>query len=822
MKNRGMGRRKKIGIVLPALCAVMVLVGCLMSYKMKALLNEYMEKQVAQQAEIMAQLSEEKVKEETEELRYLVDYLIEDIIVEGSFPGEKEGVSMGILTLDGKAVCGKALERSQYTGIQESFRGNEAVCYNKEGGLLFTVPVFHGDNVRYVLYRLYQPDVVRDYFGISGFSGNAKTLVTNREAIIVSSEGWSEEEMAMLQTPQTKEAFDIIQERLNVSTAAASYCKNQGSEDFFFLAEIGDTHLLLVGMIEENVVAEGISYTIRLVLWVFGLLLILFLVGVIYLFSAEEKAKESDELREAKISAEKANRAKSDFLTNMSHEIRTPINTIMGMNEMVIRETGEEKIREYAQNIENASQNLLNLINDILDFSKIESGKMELVKAEYHASILLSNLANMIGVKATQKGLDFQVEVAPDIPELLYGDEGRVRQILGNLLNNAVKYTKKGSVRFLVSWQQREETSQGTLVVAVQDTGIGIKEEDKSKLFHDFERLDLQKNRNVEGTGLGLAITHRLVTKMKGYLKMESEYGKGSVFTVYLPQEYRTEEKIGDFKQKYEDFLHGREHYQESFTAPQARILVVDDNRMNLTVVERLLCKTKMQITLCKSGEECLAAIRKQHYDVVLLDHMMPDMDGIETLQAAKRLPDSKCQDTPFIALTANAIVGAKELYRETGFNDYLSKPIDAARLEQMLRSYIPKEKIIGTGKEENEQNEQEVWLDVSTGMSYSNGDEQLYREFLEIYCDEGEVDRMKQHLEESLAQENWKNYSIYAHSLKSTSKGIGGIRLAELAYAMEQAGKEGDAEQIRANHEELLRQYANTLKEANAYLQGL
>ena len=819
MKNRGMGRKNKIGIVLPALCAVMVLVGCLMSYKMKSLLNEYMEKQVAQQAEIMAQLSEEKMKEETDELHYLVDYLIEDIIAEGSFPGEKEGVSMGILTLDGKAVCGKALERSRYTGIQESFRGNEAVCYNKEGGLLFTVPVFHGDNVRYVLYRLYHPDVVQDYFGINGFSGNAKTLVTNRETIIVSSEGWSEEELAMLQTPQTREAFDLIQERLNVSTAAASYCKNQGREDFFFLAEIGDTHLLLVGMIEENVVAEGISYTIRLVLWVFGLLLILFLIGVIYLFSAEEKAKESDELREAKISAEKANRAKSDFLTNMSHEIRTPINTIMGMNEMVIRETGEEKIREYAQNIENASQNLLNLINDILDFSKIESGKMELVESEYHASILLSNLANMIGVKATQKGLDFQVEVAPDIPEMLYGDEGRVRQILGNLLNNAVKYTKTGSVRFLVSWQQREEVSRGTLVVAVQDTGIGIKEEDKRKLFHDFERLDLQKNRNVEGTGLGLAITHRLVTKMKGYLKMESEYGKGSVFTVYLPQGYRTEEKIGDFKQKYEDFLHGREHYQESFTAPQAKILVVDDNRMNLTVVERLLCKTKMQITLCKSGEECLAAIRQQHYDVVLLDHMMPEMDGIETLQAAKKLTDSKCQDTPFIALTANAIVGAKEQYREAGFTDYLSKPVDAARLEQMLRSYIPKEKIIGAGKEENEQ---EVWLDVSTGLSYSNGDGQLYREFLEIYCDEGEVARMKQHLEESLAQENWKNYSIYAHSLKSTSKGIGGIRLAELAYAMELAGKEGDAAEILANHKELLRRYANTLKAANAYRQGL
>lgn len=533
---------------------------------------------------------------------------------------------------------------------------------------------------------------------------------------------------------------------------------------------------------------------------------------------AEQKAKKSDELREAKIMAEKANRAKSEFLANMSHEIRTPINAVIGMNEMVLRECREENIREYAQNIHGASETLLSIINDILDFSKIESGKMEIVENQYELSSVLNDVVNMIQLKTEQKELQFELDIDGMLPNELIGDEVRIRQIIVNILNNAVKYTKEGSVVFTV----KGETAGDGMIwldITVRDTGIGIRKEDQSKLFSVFERLDLKENRNIEGTGLGLAITGKLVEKMNGKIEVESFYGQGSTFRIRLPQKVASPEQIGDFKEKYRRFLLSQKRYQESFVAPEAEILVVDDNEMNLFVVKNLLKKTRVQITLCSSGTECLRLASKKHYDVILLDHMMPGIDGIETLNRLRALPDSLCKDTPTVALTANAIVGVREMYLSKGFDDYLSKPIDGKLLEELLKNYIPEEKLLVTGDQEaaEEQKsaegvepaagiaEESEFLNTALGLQYSGEDMEMYRTMLQMFA---EMRPEKQsEIQKSFENSDWENYTIQVHALKSTALSIGGSRLSELARKLEMAGKQmqGEDEEVRRTAEQLI-----------------
>ncbi|MDE7478864.1 MAG: response regulator [Lachnospiraceae bacterium] len=397
-------------------------------------------------------------------------------------------------------------------------------------------------------------------------------------------------------------------------------------------------------------------------------------------------------LEKQKAIAEQASRAKSDFLARMSHEIRTPINSVLGMDEMILRESDASNIKKYAMNIKIYANALLGIINDILDTSKIESGKMEILPVEYEFDSLLNDVVNMISARAKDKDLHFNVNVDETLPNKMYGDDVRIRQVLLNLLTNAVKYTHEGSVSFTVSGRR---TDDGIFICyEVKDTGIGIKEEDMPKLSESFERIEECRNRNIEGTGLGMNIVVNLLRLMGSELKVDSVYGKGTTFYFELPQRIVSDDPIGNFCDRAEKL--GEEYqYTGLFKAPDAKILVVDDNDINRMVFTCMLSNTEMQVTEAESGMETLRLVAKEHFDLIFLDHMMPELDGVETLQQMKTMENNLCKDTPVIILTANAVIGAKEQYLAEGFDDYLSKPIEPEKLEQMIRDRLPKEYVM-------------------------------------------------------------------------------------------------------------------------------
>ena len=394
--------------------------------------------------------------------------------------------------------------------------------------------------------------------------------------------------------------------------------------------------------------------------------------------------------------ANKANQTKSIFLANMSHEIRTPINAIIGMDEMILREATDQAIKEYASDIKSASQTLLGIINDILDISKIEAGSMTLNNADYKLSNVILDVNNMVANKARNKGLDFNLAVDENVPENLYGDELRLRQILINIINNAIKYTEKGSIDVNISYRDIPDKSQRIeLVATVADTGIGIKKEDMDSLFVTFRRLDEIRNRKVEGTGLGLSIAKTFVTMMDGNIDVASEYGKGTTFTVFLCQKVTSTEIIGDIAKRIESKV-TLEESRITFMAPEARILIVDDNDLNLKVITNLLKETRMKMDTAVSGKECLEMLRRNgRYNCVLLDIMMPDMNGVETLHAM--VDEGLKGDMPVIALTADATSGAAKTYQDEGFDEYLTKPISYEKCEATLIDFLPDELLLSS-----------------------------------------------------------------------------------------------------------------------------
>ncbi len=394
-----------------------------------------------------------------------------------------------------------------------------------------------------------------------------------------------------------------------------------------------------------------------------------------------------------KTRADSANQAKTEFLANMSHEIRTPINAILGMNEMILEESHEETIRNYARDVDSSGRTLLSIINDILDISKIEAGRMEIITAPYSLLGMISEVSGMMRLQAEDKHLNFKEYLDESLPNELEGDEVRNRQILVNLLSNAVKYTRKGTITLEVSADRALEGDELYLKFSVADTGQGIRREDLNKLFEKFERIDLKKNNSIEGTGLGLAITSDLVDKMKGRLNVESEYGKGSVFTVVLPQKVLSATTVGEEKRKTVG-VKKVHNYTESMHAPNAHILVVDDNLINIRVAQGLLKKIGSTVDTAQSGMEALEKTRTENYDLILLDQRMPNMDGTTTLLKIRTQADGLNTATPVICLTADAVEGARDRYLASGFSDYLIKPIERRLLEQILSKHLPANKV--------------------------------------------------------------------------------------------------------------------------------
>jgi len=544
--------------------------------------------------------------------------------------------------------------------------------------------------------------------------------------------------------------------------------------------------------------------------------------------------KVNEKLREAVNAATVAGEAKSQFLAQMSHEIRTPINAVLGMNEMILRESTDNVIKEYAADIKSAGKTLLSLINSILDFSKIEDGKMEIIEVEYDTYSLVNDLINMVSGRAAKKGLELKLEIDENIPTTLYGDDLRIRQIITNLLSNAVKYTASGSVSLKMKGNKLGE-NELLLFVAVSDTGMGIREEDKDSLCKSFQRLDQERNRNIEGTGLGLSIVSKLLHMMGSELRIDSVYGEGSSFYFEIRQKVVDASPIGNFNEKKidtddSDKLH--------VYAPDASILVVDDNEVNLKVARSLMKLNGIELHTAASGVQCIDAVENNSYDIIFLDHMMPGMDGIETLQQLlnKKLIDD---NSIVIALTANAIVGAKERYLEAGFTDYLSKPIDIDRLEEKLVKYLPEEKISYRKASELHAPEKEIKnntessdveteasdesssvLDHEMALKFLMGDEDVYNEIAQVYIETSD-DKISD-LDKFYDEKNWKSFEVVVHGIKSSSLSVGAQKLSDLAKAMEFAAEEENAEFIEENYFKLLTMYQEALIELRAYLESV
>lgn len=796
MKSKREGRQipQKIILVTAVFYLVISFIGIIMTGKLKKLFIQYIEDRVAEEADIMAQTAEEKFENEFQELRQIAYILQKEKISVNNVPGlNLAGGKTGVLDIDGKAMSGDEISMAEYPGIRESFRGNESVCYNDNGGILFSVPVYSGENIKYIVYKLYAKSELRDKFALDCCNGRGGVLITDKEVTVVpvSNSKYSED---FWTSGEVIKVVSDINSRLNIYTSAAGYCE-YGEKVFLFMAEIGYTKMYIMGAIPASYMYEGLSYILTLVVWVFGLLMVMLVIAMIYLFGTDKKARERDEFRKAKIAAEEASRYMSEFLAKVSHEVRTPINAVLGMDEMILRESRNRDIKKYAVDIQTAARSLHSIFNEILDSSKIQSGRMEIVPVEYNLGIMLNELVSMVSVRAAEKDLELVVDVDDSMPSVLKGDDLRIKQVAVNLLTNAVKYTHNGRVTLKVDGVKKDD-GIFAMHMEVNDTGIGIREEEIPKIFMPYQRIDLEKNHSIEGTGLGMGITVQLLRLMDSELHVESEYGVGSTFYFDLKQVIIDDTPMGKLE-LIADKRADEYNYEALFAAPDAKVLVVDDNEINRKVIKNLLKETGIQVFEANSGTECIELVKTNRYDVILLDHMMP----------------------------ANSISGAREDYLNLGFDDYLSKPIDAKRLEKLLLKLLP-DRLITKNLPQINSGKQTILPDIDGidwryARIFVDDDNMIRMTALDLYdtLDE-EIEGLNKRLESVDTEDGMMDYRIQVHSLKGISQTIGAVLAFSLARVTEKAAIAGDAERVRRLHSELIAEL-NRLHDAMSVLKN-
>ena len=844
-------QRRLVVLLIFALCCF-CLIGHSIQHQLNVMLHEYMEDQLAENITMMSQMDNEIINRR---LRSLENYskAIEkspeelDFFVQMMRQQGLEG-DIGILRFDGTHVYGNddvSFETfPRLIGIQH---GQPMLIVNDTGSAYLIAAPIHeqgNGNVDAILYCKADPDaIIGQLLNTKEVKGATFWLVSrDLHAISQPSNPANEERQACFDTLMASGRLERMMQEIDKSAIVVHSADD--TKSFVTLAEIRPD-LYLVGYIESTALVKPVEDIAGFLRHGYALFVLFVVLMLIYIFiretqlllqgqaetedalhatevakaHAEEAKAQAEEARthaeEAKEQAEHANQAKSLFLSNMSHEIRTPIHAIIGMDEMILRESREPAIEGYAADLRGSALHLLGLVNDILDFSKIEAGKMELVPVEYGLGSLLNDLVNMTEIRAKNKNLQFILKADPKLPTVLYGDEVRVKQVAMNILTNAVKYTHQGSVTLSVTFRKLSD-KKVVLRFTVKDTGIGIKPEDLPKLGKAFQRIEEARNATIEGTGLGMNITQRLLAMMHSHLEVDSVYGQGSTFAFEVGQDVINWAELGDFENQVRRLV-PTESEGALLKAPTADVLVVDDVEMNIKVFCGLLKRTEIHVDSALSGAVALEMVKKKTYDMIFLDHRMPEMDGIETLQRMHAM-EHVCKGKPVIALTANAISGARKEYIDAGFTDYLTKPIDSHKLEQMLKKYLPPEKVQEvTAKDAKARDtadaeslpdwlKSQTLLDTKSGLT-NCGSPEDYVETLRLFAEAYKENAAT--IQRFFDAADWKNYTIRVHALKSSARIIGANELSDLAATLEQAGNAGDAATIQQGTPRLFELYA-------------